>query len=311
MIFLLKRLALAVLVLLLVMVLLSSMVHFIPGDPARAILGLHANAELVNRVRREMWLDEPAYVQVFNFITHAIQGDLGIDFLSRVPVTHLIGAALPHTIILAVVGLLLAALIGIPLGVYSAVHAGGIVDRVIGALSVSLVSAPTYVIGLVLLLVFAVQLNWLPAIGTGDLGDPIDYTRHLILPAVALAIVWVGYLARLVRASVQEVLGSNYVRTAFAMGIPARRVHYKLALRNALIPTVSILGIGLGSFLGGAVFLEVIFTRPGLGRLVLDAVNTRNYTVVRGGVLVGALLFVFATLIADLVTRYLDPRTKE
>ena len=309
--FLLKRLALAVLVLLLVMVLLSSMVHFIPGDPARAILGLRANEELVNRVRREMWLDEPVYVQVFNFITHALQGDLGIDFLSRVPVTQLIGAALPHTIILAVAGLLLAALIGIPLGVYSAVHAGGMVDRVIGALSVSLVSAPTYVIGLALLLVFAVQLSWLPAIGTGDLRDPIDYTRHLILPTIALAIVWVGYLARLVRASVQEVLGSNYVRTAFAMGIPARRVHYKLALRNALIPTVSILGIGLGSFLGGAVFLEVIFTRPGLGRLVLDAVNTRNYTVVRGGVLVGALLFVSATFIADLVTRFLDPRTKE
>jgi peptide/nickel transport system permease protein len=308
--YLIKRLAIAMLVALLLMTLLSVLVHFIPGDPARAVLGLRANDELVRRVRAEMWLDQPVAVQVFNFISRALQGDLGTDFLSRVPVTRLIGAALPHTVILAVSGLALAALIGIPLGVYSAVHAGGVLDHVIGVLSVSLVSAPTFVIGLLLLLVFAVQLNWFPAIGAGDLSDPLDYARHLVLPTVALAVTWVGYLARLARASFLEVLHEPYVRTAFAMGIPANRTHYKLVLRNALIPTLSILGIGLGGLLGGAVFLEVIFSRPGLGRLVLDAVNTRNYTVVRGGVLVGAMLYVLATLLADLANRALDPRVK-
>ncbi|NJM41531.1 MAG: ABC transporter permease [Anaerolineae bacterium] len=286
------------------------MVHLIPGDPVKIILGPRATAELSERVRREMLLDQPVPTQIFRFIGGAVQGDLGMDFLSRAPVRQLLGAALPHTVILALAGLGLAALIGIPLGVYSAVHRGQWADTLIGVLSVSLVTMPSYVLGLLLLLVFAVQLRWFPAIGVGELSDPLDYLSHLVLPALALAITWVGYLARLVRASMLEVISSNHIRAAFAMGLPARLVYYKYALRNALIPTVAVLGVGLGNLLGGAIFVEVIFTRPGLGRLILDAITTRNYTVVRGGVLVAALLFVLANLIADLANRYLDPRTR-
>ena len=308
--YLIKRLALALLVALLATTLLAALVHFIPGDPVKVILGPRATNELSARVRREMQLDEPIPTQIVRFIGGVAQGDFGTDFLSRAPVSQLIGNALPHTIILALVGLGLAALIGIPLGVFSAVRSSTWADAVIGILSVSFVTMPSYVLGLLLLLVFAVQLRWFPAIGVGELSDPLDYLKHLVLPAIALAITWVGYLSRLVRASMLEVISANHIRAAFAMGLPARIVYYKYALRNALIPTVAVLGVGLGNLLGGAIFVEVIFTRPGLGRLILDAINTRNYTVVRGGVLVAALLFVFANLIADLANRYLDPRTR-
>lgn len=308
--YLIKRIALAVLVALLASILLASLVHLIPGDPVKIILGPRANAELSERVRREMLLDQPILTQVVSFVAGAVQGDLGTDFLSRAPVTQLLGVALPHTIILALAGLGLAALIGIPLGVYSAVHRGQWADSVIGILSVSFVTLPSYVLGLLLLLVFAVYLRWFPAIGVGDLNDPLDYLSHLVLPTIALALTWVGYLSRLVRASMLEVIAANHIRAAFTMGLPARVVYYKYALRNALIPTVAVLGVGLGNLLGGAIFIEVIFTRPGLGRLILDAIDTRNYPVVRGGVLVAALLFVLANLIADLANRYLDPRTR-
>jgi peptide/nickel transport system permease protein len=172
------------------------------------------------------------------------------------------------------------------------------------------ITIPSYVAGLLLLLVFAVQLDWLPALGVGDPARPTDYLQHLVLPAVALAITWIGYLARLVRASLLEVLSTDYIRTAFAYGLRERLIHYKYALKNALIPTVAILGVGLGNLLGGAVFVEVIFTRPGLGRLIFEAIAERNYPIVRGGVLVVALLFVLANLVADLSYHYLDPRIR-
>jgi peptide/nickel transport system permease protein len=173
---------------------------------------------------------------------------------------------------------------------------------------VAFISLPAYVAGLLLLLCFAVLFRLLPAIGVGETSDPVDYLRHLILPAAALAMLWIGYLARLVRASVLEVLNANYIRTAFAYGLSERLVFYKYALKNAIIPTVAMLGIGMGSLLGGAIFVEVIFTRPGLGRLMFDAISSRNYPVVRGGVLVTSLLFVLANLLADLSYHFLDPR---
>jgi peptide/nickel transport system permease protein len=247
-------------------------------------------------------------MQVFDFMVGVLHGDLGRDFLTGRPVTHLIAEALPHTIILAVAGLGLAVLLGIPFGVYSATHPDTWLDRLIGLLSVAFITLPAYLAGLLLLLVFSVKLNWLPALGVGELSNPLDYLRHLILPATALAILWIGYLARLVRASVLEVLHTNYIRTAFAFGLHERLIFYKYALKNALIPTIAVLGVGLGSLVGGALFIEVIFTRPGLGRLLYDAISTRNYPIVRGGVLVATILFVLANLAADLSYYYLDPR---
>ena len=197
-----------------------------------------------------------------------------------------------------------------PLGVFAATHPNSWLDRVAVVLSVSTIALPAFVAGLFLLVLFAVRLDLLPAIGAGSLSDPADYLWHLILPATALAITWVGYLARLVRTSMLEVLGSPYIRTAAAFGLRRRVTLYKYALRNAIIPTVAVLGVGLGNLVGAAVFVEVIFTRPGLGTILLDSIQTRNYPVVRGAVLVVALFVVLANLVADISYRLLDPRIR-
>jgi peptide/nickel transport system permease protein len=284
------------------------LVHIVPGDPARTILGPRASPELMAKVRSSMDLDKPVLVQVRNFIWTVLHGSLGTDIFTGRPIEMLIGAVLPHTIILAFSSLGLAVLIGIPLGVYSATHPDSWLDRVTALLSISFITIPSYVAGLFLLLLFAVELRVMPAIGLGKDGDLVDYIRHLILPATALAVTWVGYLARLVRASLLEVLNENYIRAARAAGLSPRLVRYKYALKNALIPTVAVLGVGLGNLMGGAVFVEIIFGRPGMGKLIFDAIGSRNYPIVRGGVLVVAFLFVLANLMADLVYTYLDPR---
>jgi peptide/nickel transport system permease protein len=309
--YLLKRLAMTALVVLVVMVFMASLVHLIPGDPVTTILGPRADAELEKTVRHDMQLDLSVPHQVWNFVTGALQGNLGVDFTSNEQVTTLVFAALPHTIILAFASLLLAVLIGVPMGVYAATHPNTLLDRITGVFAVSLITIPPYVAGLFLLLLFAVHFPILPAIGAGELSDPLDYLRHLILPAVALAVTWIGYLARLVRASMLEVLNANYIRTAQAFGINERMIFYRYALKNAIIPTIAVLGVGLGSLMGGAIFVEVIFARTGLGTLTYDAIQSRNYPIVRGAVLVVAVLFVLANLVADLSYRFLDPRIRD
>ena len=303
-----KRTIMTVLVLLFVTTFLSVLVHIVPGDPALTLLGTRAKPETVARIRAELDLDAPVYVQVRNFTGRVLRADFGVDIFTGKSINHLIGSALPHTVILAWSSLTLAVLLGIPLGIYSATHPGSWLDRLTAVFSISFITIPSYVGGLFLLLIFAVRLRMMPAIGVGDQGDIVDYVRHLILPASALAITWVGYLARLVRASLLEVMNETYIRAAMAAGMPQRRILYKYALKNALIPTVAVLGVGIGNLMGGAVFVEIIFSRPGMGTLIFNAIEARNYPIVRAGVLVVAFLFVFANLVADLTYTYLDPR---
>jgi peptide/nickel transport system permease protein len=305
-----RRLALTVAVLLLLLVFLGILIHLVPGDPVQIIMGPLASESFAATVRQEMGLDQPIAVQIFHFVIGALQGDLGRDFVSHRPVTAIIGDVLPHTMILAVAGLGLAVIVGLPLGVYSAVHANGWIDRTIAAISITLISLPPYVVGLVLLLVFSVGLAWFPALGAGEFTDPVDYAARLFLPALALALGWIGYLIRLTRASMLEVLAANYVRTARSLGIAPRRIHYVYALRSAVIPVVAVLGVGLGHLLGGAIFIEVIFSRPGLGSLFYDSIATRNFPVLRGAAVIVALLFVVTNLLADLSYRLLDPRIR-
>jgi len=308
--YLLKRLAMTFLVVVLVMVFLSVLVHLVPGDPAKIILGPRATESLVATVREEMGLDNPVHVQVWDFVTGALQGDLGKDFLSRVPVSELVLEALPHTIVLAVAAIGLAALLGIPLGVYAATKPNSLLDRVTALVSVSLITMPYYIAGLFLLLLFSLHWRVFPAVGAGSFSDPFDYLRHLALPVAALALTWVGYIARLVRTSMLEVLGANYIRTARAFGLRERVVFYKYALKNAVIPTVAVVSVGLGELMGGAVFVEVIFSRPGLGRLAVEAIGTRNFPILQGTVLVIALAYILTNLVADLSYRFLDPRIR-
>ncbi len=305
-----RRLLMTLAVLLLVIIFLSLLVHIIPGDPAKTLLGPRASPELIEKTRAAMDLDQPVHIQVARFAWNVLHGSFGTDVFTGVSINKLIGAALPHTLILAFASLGMAVLLGVPLGVFSATHQDSWLDRVTALISISFTTIPSYVAGLFLLLIFAVELKVLPAMGLGEEGDPVDYLRHLILPATALAITWIGYLARLVRTSLLEVLNETYVRAARAGGLSERLIRYKYALKNALIPTVAVLGVGLGSLMGGAVFVEIIFTRPGMGTLIYKAIQARNYPIVRSSVLVVAFLFVFANLLADVIYTYLDPRVQ-
>ncbi|MEY4225416.1 MAG: hypothetical protein RL190_173 [Actinomycetota bacterium] len=308
--YLLRRLVMTVIVIILIMVFLGALVHVIPGDPTTLMLGPRATPELAAEVRASMQLDRPVHEQVASFAANALQGDLGVDFVTKTPVTELILQALPETLTLAFASLILAALVGIPVGVLSAVRPNSIPDRLTAVISIALITIPPYVAGLILLIIFAVRLKVLPTIGSGEISDPADYAQHLILPVVALAVTWIGYIGRLVRASMLEVLNADYVRTARAYGLREGLIAYKYALRNAIIPTIAILGVAFGSLIGVAIFVEVIFARPGLGTLVYDAIMSRNYPVVRGGVLVIAVLFVLANLAADIAYQIADPRIR-
>ena len=306
--YLIKRLLMTFLVLVLVTVYLTLLVHIVPGDPAKTILGPRANPDRIAKIRAEMNLDKPVLVQLRIALWNLVRGDLGTDLFTGKRISELVMAALPHTLILAWTSLSLAVVIGIPLGIYSATHPDSWLDRITAIISISFITVPSYVGGLFLLLLFAVQFQAMPAIGLGERGNTLDYVKHLILPATALAITWVGYLARLVRASLLEVLNQTYIRAEMAAGIPQRKIYYRYALKNAIIPTVAVLGVGIGKLMAGAVFVELIFTRPGMGTLIYNAIQARNYPIVRAGVLVVAFLFVVANLLADILYTYLDPR---
>jgi peptide/nickel transport system permease protein len=306
--YLVKRFFMTLLVLVLVTVYLTLLVHIVPGDPAKTLLGPRANPERIAKIRAAMHLDKPILHQLGLALWSLVRLDFGNDLFTGRSISGLVAAALPHTLILAWSSLGLAILIGIPLGVYSATHPDSWLDRFTAIISISFITVPSYVGGLFLLLIFAVQFQLMPAIGLGEEGNVWDYVKHLILPATALAITWVGYLARLVRASLLEVLNQTYIRAEMAAGIPQRKIYYRYALKNAIIPTVAVLGVGIGKLMAGAVFVELIFTRPGMGTLLYNAIQARNYPVVRAGVLTVAFLFVAANLLADVVYTYLDPR---
>jgi peptide/nickel transport system permease protein len=305
-----KRIGLALIILLLAMTMLFSMIYVVPGDPASIALGPRATPEMKAQLIARMGLDQPLPVQLLNFIGGVVRGDLGVDVWSNRSVASILLDALPHTLALTAVGLGWSVALGIALGCFSATHRGSWLDRAIGVLSVSAIAVPSFVVALYSLLVFAVALRWLPAIGAGEPGDLGDQLRHLVLPAFAIGLGWVGYIARLVRASMLEVMGENYIRTARAFGLPERRIVYRYALTVAILPTVALLGVGIGNLLSGAVFAEIVFARPGIGKLIFDSVLNRNYPVVMGAVLVTTTLYVLATLIADLLAALLDPRVR-
>ncbi len=306
----LKRLGLAVAIVSVAMLLLFTMIYLIPGDPAAVALGPRATEAMREALRIKMGLDQPVWVQFWNFFVNAWQGDLGNEVLSDRPVAKVVMEQLPATLALIAGGMVWSVALGIPLGCWTAVKRGGMADRIIGVFSVAVIAVPSFVVAIYALLIFAVTLRWLPAIGAGEPGDIGDQLVHLILPSLAVGIGWVGYIARLVRASMLEVLEASHIRTARAFGLPDRQVTYRYALTIAILPTVTLLGVGIGQMLSSAVFAEIVFARPGVGKLVYDAILTRNYPLVTGAVLVTTVLFILINLIADLVVGYLDPRVR-
>ncbi len=304
----LRRFALAALILVVAVTAMFLMIRAVPGDPVQIMLGPRATPELQARLTAELGLDQPIWNQLLIFYGNLLHGDLGVDVFSGRPVTQIVFQQLPFTLELIFASILWSAVLGIAMGAYAAAHPNTLVDRIAAAVSVSFVAAPSFVIALLSLLVFAVHLQWFPAIGVGKgFGDRL---YHVALPAFAIGLSWVGYIARLVRASMLEVLGESHIRTARAFGLRERRIVMVYALRIAILPVVTVIGVGMGFLLSSAVFAEIVFARPGLGKLVIDSITTRNYPIVMGSVLVSTALFVLSTALADLVNAWLDPRAR-
>ena len=306
-----KRLGLAAIIVVIAVSLLYGMIHAIPGDPLSIVLGPRATPEMRADLADKLGLDKPFVVQLGIFFLNVLQGDLGTDVFSELPVSEIFFGQLPFTASLIFMAIGWSALVGIPLGCYSAIRRNTLFDKLSGVFSVGTITIPSFVVALYSLLIFAVALKWLPATGAGQDGDILDQVRHLILPSLAVGLGWVGYLARLVRASMLEVLGENHIRTARAFGLPERTITLHYALRLAILPTVALLGVGIGNMLSGAVFAEIVFARPGVGKLIFDAVITRNYPLVMGSVIMTTIIFVLCTTLSDLIAAMLDPRIRE
>ena len=306
-----KRIGLGLPILVLVMVAMYAAVFLVPGDPASVALGPRATPELKKLLIERMGLDQPVWWQIVEFFRNALTGNLGYDVWSNRPVSTLVMEALPNTLILGLASLAAALLVGVPLGCLSVMRRGTLADAVIGVLSVGVIAVPSFVVAIYSLLIFAVTLRWLPAIGAGEAGDIASQARALVLPAAAIALGWIGYIARMVRASMMEVMGEPHIRTARSFGLPEWKIVSKYALRIAIIPTISLVAVGLGSILSSAVFVEAVFARPGIGKLITDAVNTRNYPVVMGTVLIMTAIYVSITIVADLLIARLDPRVRD
>ncbi|MBT4888072.1 MAG: ABC transporter permease [Rhodospirillales bacterium] len=306
-----KRLGLSVLIVMCALLTLFTLLHMIPGDPASIALGPRATPEIMAAYAEKMHLNEPIYVQFGIFFGDVLQGNLGVDVFSNKPVSDTVSEMLPFTLILAISSLAWAAILGIPLGCLSALYPNSWLDRFTGVLSVGTIALPSFLVSVWAIIIFAITLRWLPVIGAGEEGDLMDQISHLVLPAFAVGLGWVGYLARLVRASMLEVMGENYIRSARAFGLQEWKIVYLYALKVAILPTITLVGIGFGNLLSSAVFAEIIFSRPGMGKLIYDMVMFRNFPVVQGAVLVTTALYVLVTLFADLAVALVDPRVRQ
>jgi peptide/nickel transport system permease protein len=305
-----KRCLLAIAIILVAVALLFCMIYVIPGDPIKIALGPLATPVMVESFRQQMGLDQPVWWQFLNFVAGLLKGNLGTDILSNRPVGVTIFEQLPFTLALIATGMFWSIAVGVPLGCFAALERGTVLDRLTGILSVAVIAVPSFVVAVYSLLVFSVHLRWFPAIGAGERGNIPDQLTHLILPSLAVGLGWVGYLARMVRASMLEVMSENHIRTARAFGLPMRTIVVTYALPIAILPTITLLGVGIGHMLSSAVFAEIVFARPGVGKLVYDAINARNYPLVSGTVLVTTAFYVLVALITDLLVAGLDPRVR-
>lgn len=273
-------------------------------------LGPRSSPEMREAFRAMMGLDKPIMEQLGMFLVRLSVGDLGLDVWSRRPVLTIIMEVLPYTVTLAFASFVWAVALGTLLGAIAVVHHGKWADWLIGFVSVAFVAVPSFVVALYSLLIFAVWLNWLPAIGAGAPGDFWGQVQSLILPSFAVGLGWVGYVSRLVRAAMIEAMGEDYVRTLRAYGVAEDRIVYRYALKQAMLAILSVIAIGFGGLLTGSVFAEIVFTRPGLGKLTYDAVMSRNYPLVMGTVLVTSALYIATMILADLAAAWLDPRVR-
>lgn len=296
-----RRVGLAIPTLLGVTLIIFLMIRLIPGDPARVIAGILASEDEVKRLRVELGVDRPIHVQYGIFLSRLVRGDLGISAATRAPVIEEILTRMRATVMLAITSILLATVVGMTAGIVSATRQYSVLDYAVMSIALFGVSIPVFWLGLMLMLLFSVYLHWLPA---GGFGGP----AHFVLPTVALSAFSIAIIARMTRSSLLETVNQDYVRTAHAKGVQRRAVILRHALKNALIPILTVIGLQFGALLGGAILTETTFAWPGMGRLLVSAIGARDYPVIQGIVFTFALLFTAVNLAVDLLYAYVDPR---
>ncbi|MCC5780947.1 ABC transporter permease [Nitratireductor sp. B36] len=308
--FVLKRLGFAVITLFAVLTIVFFIVRILPGDPAMAILGDQASQEALVALRARLGLDQPLYVQYVQFLGGVIVGDWGVSMVSGRPVIQEILKVLPATLELTIVSLILGAVVGVPLGVWSAVRRNKLPDYITRMASLLGLSFPAFVSAVLLLLVFAIQLRWFPVISSGQGTTLGERLRDLALPAINLGLIMAAYITRVARSAMLEVLNQDYVRTAYAKGLAFATIIWRHCLRNAMIPVVTVVGLYLGILIGNSVLTEIVFNRPGLGKLIIGALNQRDYTMLQGMMVIYTLIVVLVNLLTDLTYGLIDPRIK-
>ncbi len=309
--YLVRRLFEGILVVFLASIVIFLIIRLIPGDPAQVLAGEDASPEEVQQIRTQLGLDDPLVVQYGNWIVGVVQADFGRSYTKQVPVSDLIKQFFPPTLELAVAAYIFAIGVGVPLGIAAAVWSKKAPDYGASVFNIFTLGIPNFVLGIILLWIFAVELDWFPVSGrVGVFEDPVQGLHRLVLPVIAAGSAIAAVLARFVRTSVAEALAQDYVRTAHAKGLPHGRVVLGHALRNALIPIVTIAALQIGNLLAGAIVVEIVFTRPGFGFLVIDGIVGRDYLVIQAMLAILVFLFVAANTIADMTYGYLDPRIR-
>lgn len=309
--YILKRLLSFIPVLLIVSIIVFLLIHLIPGDPAAVILGPEATPAEVEKLREELGLSLPIYVQFFNWFANLLQGDLGDSIFMNKPVLQAFLEHLGPTLSLALLAQGISVIVAIPIGVIAAKRRGTYVDRVFMLIAMFGMSLPSFLLGLLLMLVFGVHLNWLPAAGYQPLSAGLwEHLRFMILPATALGMIQAAVIARMTRASMLDILSMNYIKAAKARGIRERIVTYKHAFRNAFIPILTVLGETFGSLITGAVVTETVFNLPGIGQLVVNSIVRRDYAVIQGTILILATTYLILNLIIDILYGFVDPRVR-
>lgn len=309
--YILRRLVLLVPVLLIVGVVVFILVHLTPGDPAAVMLGPEASNEQVQQLRDQLGLNDPFYIQFVDWLGGAVHLDFGNSIFLNMPVTTALWQRAQPTGLLTLYALIVSLLIGVPSGIIAAVRRNSWLDRALMALSVSGAAMPSFYLAILLILLFAVTLHWLPSGGYVSITDnPVQHFKRMLMPAFSLGFAQAALLARLIRSSMLDVLREDYIRTAYAKGLAQRRVITLHALRNGLIPAITVVGSSLGALLGGAVITETVFTLPGMGQLVVQSVLRRDFPVIQGAVMVIAAIYVLANLLVDVLYIYIDPRVR-
>jgi peptide/nickel transport system permease protein len=309
-IYVLKRILSALVIMWAVATIVFICMRVIPSDPAQVVLGNYATEETLKAFRRDMGLDRPLWVQYAEFINQLVRGDLGRSMITNRPIGEQIWALFPYTFNLAVTSTLLGAIIGIPLGVWAAIRKNTPVDYMSRIIALAGFSFPAFYLGVLLLLVFSVELGWFPVIHQVRSGTLAEHIQKLILPALSLGLIQASYVTRLTRSAMLEALNEDYVRTAFAKGLKPKKVYFKHVLKNIMIPVVTAIGLYMGTILGGAILTETVFNRPGLGKLLVGAISQRDYNTVQSGLVVFAFIVVIVNLIVDLTYSLFDPKVK-